>query len=106
MGAPFVPSPRVSSRSPSTSRRRGKTSVSRQPRTALKPVDLVIIGGGWTGLTMAKELTARTPLSILVLERGGMPGATQYAYGMDEIDYSVRFKMMQNTAEETVTHRH
>jgi len=80
--------------------------MSRQPSTALKPVDLVIIGGGWTGLTMANELTSRTPLSILVLERGEMPGATQYAYGMDEIDYSVRFKMMQNTAEETVTHRH
>lgn len=74
--------------------------------TRLKPVDFVIIGGGWTGLAMAKELTARTPLSVLVLERGDMPGPTEYAYGMDEIDYSVRLKMMQNTAEETITHRH
>lgn len=72
----------------------------------LKAVDIVIVGGGWTGLTIAKELTTRTSLSVLVLERGTMPEATKYAYGMDEIDYSVRFKMMQNTAEETVTHRH
>ena len=45
----------------------------------LKPVDIVIIGGGWTGLTMAKELTARTPLSVLVLNGGarGRPPTTQ-----------------------------
>ena len=79
-------------------------SVSSQ--STLKAVDIVIIGGGWTGLTMANELTARTSLSVLVLERGTMPESTKYAYGMDEIDYSVRFKMMQNTAEETITHRH
>ena len=74
--------------------------------TRLKPVDVAIVGGGWTGLTMARELTTRTPLSVLVLERGSMPGATKYAYGMDEIDYSVRLRMMQNTADETITHRH
>ncbi|HVE32792.1 MAG TPA: GMC family oxidoreductase [Gemmatimonadaceae bacterium] len=74
--------------------------------TRLKPVDVAIVGGGWTGLTMARELTTRTPLSVLVLERGSMPGATKYADGMDEIDYSVRFRMMQNTADETITHRH
>ena len=38
--------------------------------TTLKPVDVVIIGGGFTGLTMAKELCSRTALSLLVLERG------------------------------------
>jgi gluconate 2-dehydrogenase alpha chain len=75
-------------------------------RTTLKPVDVVVIGGGWTGLTMAKELTARSAVSVLVLERGSMPGPTQYAFGMDEIDYSIRLRMMQNTADETITHRH
>jgi gluconate 2-dehydrogenase alpha chain len=80
--------------------------VTRQPATALKPVDVVIVGGGWTGLTMAKELTARTAMSVVVLERGAMHTPAEYAYGMDEIDYHFRFKMMQNTAEETITHRH
>ena len=36
----------------------------------LPSTDVLIIGGGWTGLLMAKELGARTPLSIVVLERG------------------------------------
>lgn len=74
--------------------------------TSLKPVDLVIIGGGWTGLVMAKEVTARTPLSVLVLERGPARSLADYAYGMDELDYAVRLRMMQNPAEETITHRH
>ena len=25
---------------------------------------------------------------------------------MDELDYNIRLRMMQNTAEETITHRH
>jgi 2-polyprenyl-6-methoxyphenol hydroxylase-like FAD-dependent oxidoreductase len=33
----------------------------------LKPVDVVIAGGGFVGLTLAKEITARTSLSVLVL---------------------------------------
>ena len=36
----------------------------------LRAVDAVIVGGGWAGLLMAKELGARTPLSVVVLERG------------------------------------
>jgi gluconate 2-dehydrogenase alpha chain len=72
----------------------------------LKPVDIVIIGGGWTGLTMAKELTARTPLSVLVLERGDARSAADYAVSMDEVDYALRYRLMQSPAEETITHRH
>src|SRR5580704_2242719 len=72
----------------------------------LKPVDVVIAGGGFVGLTLAKEITARTSLSVVVLERGHARKLADYANGMDELDYSLRFRMMQNLAEETATHRH
>jgi gluconate 2-dehydrogenase alpha chain len=74
--------------------------------TNLKPVDVAIIGGGWTGLAMAKEIASRTPHSVLVLERGGLRKTADYAMGMDELDYAVRLKLMQNIADDTVTHRH
>jgi gluconate 2-dehydrogenase alpha chain len=72
----------------------------------LKPVDVVIVGGGWTGLLMAKEITSRTPLSVVVLERGPARETADYSAGMDELDYYIRLRMMQNIAEETITHRH
>ena len=72
----------------------------------LKPVNVVIVGGGWTGLAMAKEITSRTALNVLVLERGAPRKSTEYAEGMDELDYAIRVRMMQNIADETITHRH
>lgn len=72
----------------------------------LKPVDVVIVGGGFTGLLMAKEITARTSHSVTILERGPARTNGQYSAGMDELDYSVRLRMMQNLADETLTHRH
>src|SRR2546422_198605 len=74
--------------------------------TNLKPVDVAIIGGGWTGLLTAKEITAKTSLSVAVFERGGPRKLPDYAVTMDELDYNIRLRMMQNTAEETITHRH
>jgi len=72
----------------------------------LKPVDVAIVGGGWSGLTMAKELTGATGLSVVVLERGIPRKLADYALGMDELDYAIRMRMMQNIADETITHRH
>jgi gluconate 2-dehydrogenase alpha chain len=72
----------------------------------LPEVDVVIAGGGWNGLVMAKELATRTNLSILVLESGGPRKPGEYAEGMDELDYGIRLKMMQDISEETVTFRH
>lgn len=72
----------------------------------LKPVDVVIAGGGFVGLTLAKEIASRTALSVVVLERGKPRKLADYATGMDELDYSLRFRMMQNLSEETATHRH
>jgi gluconate 2-dehydrogenase alpha chain len=68
--------------------------------------EVVIIGAGWTGLLMAKELGSRTPHSIVVLERGGMRKQSDYVQGMDELDYFVRLHMMQDPSRETLTVRH
>ncbi len=72
----------------------------------LPRVDAVIIGAGWTGLVMAKELATRTALSVLVLERGGPRDPSEYFSQMDELDYGIRLKMMQDISQETVTFRH
>ena len=71
----------------------------------LKSVNVAIVGG-WTGLAMAKEITGRTSHSVLVLERGTPRKTSDYADGMDELDYAIRHKLMQNIADETITHRH
>lgn len=72
----------------------------------LKLVDVAIVGGGWTGLAMANEIASRTSLSVLVLERGPMHKTSEYATTMDELDYAIRLRFMQNIADETITHRH
>ena len=72
----------------------------------LPAVDAVIIGGGWAGLLMAKELGSHTALSILVLERGVPRKSSDYADDMDELDYAIRLRMMQDLSQETVTLRH
>jgi gluconate 2-dehydrogenase alpha chain len=73
----------------------------------LPHVDVVIVGGGWTGLVMAKEIATRTSQSVVVLERGG-PARTDadYAAAMDEVDGLIRKRSMQNIAEQAITHRH
>lgn len=71
----------------------------------LSSTDVVIIGGGWTGLLMAKELSARSAVSIVILERGRARMA-DYSSGMDELDYFVRLHMMQDPSREAVTIRH
>jgi gluconate 2-dehydrogenase alpha chain len=72
----------------------------------LPAVDAVIVGGGWTGLLMAKELGSRSGLSVVVLERGKHRGSADYPGTMDELDYAVRVHMMQDLSLETVTVRH
>ena len=72
----------------------------------LPHADVVIVGAGWTGLLMAKELAAKTSLNIVVLERGSAHSPTEYATGMDELAYAIRFRMMQDLSQDTVTIRH
>jgi gluconate 2-dehydrogenase alpha chain len=71
----------------------------------LKPTDVVVIGSGWSGLVMAKEIATRTALQVVVLERGPARNIAQYADGMDEIN-NRRVGLVQNPADQTITHRH
>ncbi len=54
---------------------------------------------------MAKEIATRTSLQVTVLERGPARNLSQYASGMDEINMR-RVGLVQNPAEQTITHRH
>jgi choline dehydrogenase-like flavoprotein len=71
----------------------------------LPATDVVIIGGGWSGLLMAKELTSRSSQRVIVLERGKPRNPKEYIEGMDELDYAFRYRMMQDVAKETITFR-
>ena len=71
-----------------------------------KTVDVVIAGGGFVGLTLAKEITARTSLSVSCSSAARRARRPIMPTDMDELDYALRYRMMQNLAEETATHRH
>jgi len=75
--------------------------------TKLKEVDAVIVGLGWTGGILAKEL-AEAGLKVVALERGAMR-STDKDYAVpnirDELRYVVRHDLMQNTARDTLTIR-
>jgi choline dehydrogenase-like flavoprotein len=73
--------------------------------TKLKPVDVVIVGSGWTGGIIAKEL-APTGLKVVMFERG-RPQATAPDFSgpgaHDALKYSRRHEMVQNVKKETIT---
>ncbi|QKT04660.1 GMC family oxidoreductase [Ectothiorhodospiraceae bacterium 2226] len=73
----------------------------------LKPVDVVLVGMGWTGSILAKELSA-AGLRVVGLERGGwretVPNFQSPAMH-DELRYAVRHGLMQDTSRETLTFR-
>ena len=71
-------------------------------------VDAVIVGMGWTGAIMAKELTD-AGLHVVVLERGpDRDTQPDFAYPrvVDELEGSVHRKYLQSLSKETVTIRH
>src|SRR5712691_4810488 len=75
--------------------------------TKLKEVDVVVVGLGWTGGILSKEL-AEAGLKVVALERGGMrTPASDYSLPniRDELRYVVRHDLMQNTARDTLTVR-
>src|SRR6202451_1330566 len=74
----------------------------------LKEVDAVCIGVGFTGSILARELT-KAGLKVVGLERGAnrtsrddfaLPGVR------DDLKYSVRQELFQDTQMETVSLRH
>lgn len=72
-----------------------------------KQVDVVIIGMGWTGSIIAKEL-AQAGLSVVGLERGGSHTTREdfsVPWIRDELRYSVRNELMQDLTRSTVTVR-
>jgi gluconate 2-dehydrogenase alpha chain len=74
----------------------------------MKAVDVVIVGFGWTGAIMAKELT-EAGLNVLALERGSYrdtypDGA--YPASIDELSYLQRAKLFQDLSKGSFTFRH
>ena len=75
--------------------------------TKLKEVDVVTIGVGMTGAMLAKEFTM-AGLSVVGLERGAdrRPNEeTVIPRIRDELRYSVRHGLMQDTRRDTLTFR-
>ena len=71
-------------------------------------VDAVIVGMGWTGAILAKELTD-AGLHVVVLERGAdRDTQPDFAYPkvVDELEGSVHRRYLQSLSQETVTARH
>ena len=76
--------------------------------TTRPKVDAVIVGMGWTGAIMAKELTD-AGLDVVALERGPDRDTQpdfSYPRVVDELEGSVHRKYLQSLSRETVTIRH
>jgi gluconate 2-dehydrogenase alpha chain len=74
----------------------------------LKEVDAVMVGVGWTGSIMARELT-KAGMTVIGLERGeDLSPRENFAlpYVRDELKYSQRLELILDPAIETLTFRH
>src|SRR3989454_5325782 len=75
--------------------------------TRLNEVDVVLVGLGWTGGILAKELSA-AGVKVVALERGGLR-STESDFAVpavrDELRYGVRHDLMMNTQKDPLTVR-
>lgn len=74
--------------------------------TKLKPVDVVVIGLGWTGAIVAKELGDQG-LSVVALERGANQKVEDWVnpWHHDELKYVRRRHLSQDLSRDTITAR-
>src|ERR1700730_18862844 len=75
--------------------------------TKLKDVDAVMVGMGWTGAILARELT-KAGLHVVGLERGADRNpAEEFTLTRlrDELRYVQRLELMQDNSIDTVTFR-
>ena len=75
--------------------------------TRMPPVDVVLVGFGWTAAILAQELT-EAGLEVLAIERGGWRDTPTHfppSFAPDELRYYWRHEMFQETALETQTFR-
>jgi gluconate 2-dehydrogenase alpha chain len=75
--------------------------------TKLKDVDVVVVGLGWTGGILSKEL-AEAGMKVVALERGNpLNPANDFAVPniRDELRYVIRHELMQNAQRDTLTIR-
>src|SRR5215211_8654865 len=73
----------------------------------LKEVDVVLVGLGWTGGILAKELS-EAGLKVVALERGGMRSTKDDFYVpaiRDELRFGIRNELCQDVARDTLTIR-
>ena len=75
--------------------------------TRLKEADAVMVGMGWTGAILARELT-KAGLNVVGLERGAdRKPAEEFTLTRlrDELRYVVRLELMQDNSIDTITFR-
>ncbi|MBS7828010.1 GMC family oxidoreductase [Wohlfahrtiimonas chitiniclastica] len=81
--------------------------LNKQPEKVMPKKDVVVVGLGWTGAIMSKEL-ADAGLDVVALERGKHrpTSAEPYPSVADELAYVQRFKLFQRMKNNTVTIRY
>src|SRR5262249_47520157 len=102
-------STRTATNATSRTRSRSRTFREREAHmaTKLKEVDAVMVGMGWTGAIMARELT-KAGLNVVGLERGADRNpAEEFTLTRlrDELRYVVRLELMQDNSIDTITFR-